>query len=372
MTERLRRTVAGAAVEILAPAGTFTILDALFRSFPEHKPGSSVSVFISWDDDRCRWEVPGIAAGAFRARGEATQLAGTLIVLQHALQVATPGLLIVHGNAIVDADRSGPILIVGESGAGKTTLTRLMLRNAAQTRASLAEDLLLIDPRESTLHSYPRAFLLREEDAHERVDASALRTPGGKIVSPHPGYAAGSIDASEATVVLLRHRQEKDAPTAPRAGDRRHSVVWVTHSDASLADALHEHGLPAPLSNECEGQVRLDFDRVLEADARKTLLELLERHESLVLHSAWDRRTTTGDEAVTARPQRPDGGAIAPEQGLMELLAHTVRSNPHAGSAGGGALFMQLARCFSRARFVAFTPGGTPEQSVRALEGLLA
>jgi hypothetical protein len=92
---------------------------------------------------------------------------------------ATEAYVAVHGAAL--ARGPAAVLLLAESGAGKTTLTLGLMRRGWQP---LADDIVLIDPEKLAIQAFPRCFHVDDSTRELVTDDALIEWPG--LV---PGYA---------------------------------------------------------------------------------------------------------------------------------------------------------------------------------------
>jgi hypothetical protein len=142
----------------------------------------------------------------------------TVGVLLERLRAFLPDLFIVHGNSVVDRAAARPVLLIGHSGIGKSTLTREL---ASMDRFAVqCEDSLLIRTNQGEIHPFPRVASLRVADPSEAVGMPPWPALGGryigKVLAPHDHYSHEVLSLERAAVFMLTSESLKDAsPNCP-------------------------------------------------------------------------------------------------------------------------------------------------------------
>jgi len=153
----LRITVHGRAVGIAVPdEADHAAVDAILRGFP--RPAAGEAVDIAYAVQRAE---PG--GWTVHARGAVTHRASTLDETLLALEwqivtdllVRTTDRCHLHGAALADPSGAMSILILGESGVGKTTITLSLMTAGFRPHT---DDVVLLDTEALTPATFPRAF----------------------------------------------------------------------------------------------------------------------------------------------------------------------------------------------------------------------
>jgi hypothetical protein len=134
------------------------------------------------------------------------------------------------------------ILIVGKSGAGKTTLTLGLMGRGWRP---LSDDLVLVDPATLALKPFPRCFHLDNSTRELIANSVSLEWPGGIL-----GYARPTEYAREApspTAIFVAHR----CPTCMAA---RMPLTQAEGAGGLLAEAANTQ---VPASNVALTAARL-------------------------------------------------------------------------------------------------------------------
>jgi hypothetical protein len=306
-----------------------------------------------------------------RARNEHQIPSLTLILLLERLLVLEPSLLILHGNAVVDTACGRLFLLVGDSGAGKTTLTRELL--TVSGRHLLCEDTLLLDLDKKLIHPFPRAASLRidsDDPAHQGADlwrGLGARRMDKALVPPRQVHA-NPLPLSGAEVVLLEQQdsalhQSSDAPQEPG------ETYWLSSCEHSLLSVIRDQIMPeASLrdpANESSSP-SLAFPRLLDPSQRERLISLLARHGIMILASHVGNRSAP--ETKPDRPHHPVLHPLPPFEGIRRLLDFSVAFGaPDLPPVDHSRTLMGLAHVMNEARFHRLTPGGTPASTIDCL-----
>jgi hypothetical protein len=110
----------------------------------------------------------------------------------------------VHGAALVRG--SAAVLLLAESGAGKTTLTLGLMRRGWQP---LADDIVLIDPQTLAIQAFPRCFHVDDRTRELVVDEAMIEWPGSVPEYVRPRHWAEGQHALHTILVVER------CPTCP-------------------------------------------------------------------------------------------------------------------------------------------------------------
>jgi hypothetical protein len=129
-------------------------LDSILRGFPRH-PASERSTHYALERDDRGWIVEQRATRT----GEGLTLAQALMMIEGALVVdmlaSRRDRFHLHGAALCNPSGNGSILILGASGAGKTTLTLALM---ARGFLPYADDVIVMEPDDLTPQTFQRAF----------------------------------------------------------------------------------------------------------------------------------------------------------------------------------------------------------------------
>ncbi len=333
--------VCGSAVRLEGSTRIVHHARTLFRRM-ETDTASRRCHFIVAGPSRVVWTRPDGASCSYDLSG------GHLVEVALAALVATivafdrPGVVLLHGNALFDAERQRCLLIVGDSGAGKTTLTRELI--AGGIWRPVAEDMVAAAEDDRRVQPFPRAM-------SRRIDGA-----GAKVLDEFPPGDVRPASLAGCTVVLLG-REEEDQPAE---GERW--ALWMTSISDTLAVAAAEAG------GDCDsigGFSRILLPETVGADRRGELLSKCAEEGSLVVHCGPEEYA---ENAFAVRPAVPRVWALEASAALPMLARSAIR--PWTGDAGHeppGLYFMRLARVFRDAAFVRMVPGGTPGETVAQL-----
>lgn len=314
---------------------------------------------IEWHDLKCVWRTDSRSARFLLVRDPRLRISVTASLIARLLVESLPGRLIFHGNALVHREGGRPLILMGTSGAGKTTLA-LGLEKGGVWRA-FAEDVLLTNPDSPGLAPYPRARSIRDA-GDSATDVPILGTEA-KLWRAHPAIVStASASLADAIVVLLEPGELR-----PTAHPSNREFAWSTSCPDEAIAACRKANLPLA-GHEIDGLFdRLEFaPRLLDAE-RVQLAAILEDHGGLLVHTGSSRRVDAG---VPVRPPEPVLRALESGEGVRRCMTHLVRPTARFAARPPGELFMGAARAFRSARFFRFIPGGTVDDSVRLLEGL--
>lgn len=266
-----------------------------------------------------------------------------------ALSSLYPDDLIFHGNALVNSDPSHGILLLGKSGLGKTTLSRILM--ADHGYRSYAEDLIIIHARAGIL-PYPRAFGIRGEKP------SHAREFFGKVWEPHPG----TIDSKfpEIGKVIFLNSQESPAEEKSSSG----STTWATYSEIIDHQYLESYNLPVESITTQNDILCITYREELSPSLRKIEHEILTQVNSLIFQTS-QKKISISD--VHERPSVPRTRAISNHTGLEYLIDHMILPSIESLQIPLGLRLFTAAKSFSDYQFIELTPGGTPTQTVDEL-----
>lgn len=153
----LRRTVAGRTVAVhVAHADDRAAVDAVLRGFADSDPDAPADLLVT------------IARGAngLWTVGDGVTITHEAATLEHALLALewrmVSDLLArngdrfhLHGAALADPTQTCSVLVLGDSGVGKTTLTLALIARGFQP---FADDVVLLEPETGIPERFPRAF----------------------------------------------------------------------------------------------------------------------------------------------------------------------------------------------------------------------
>ena len=340
--------IAGVGFRIEGPSAVMDPLRLLYASFGNPNGRTSPQWTIRWSADGCHYE-PGSAP--IHCATPALAPSHTSILIGFLLQRSLPGHLFLHGNALVGPDRRAALLL-GESGAGKTTLSRLLQELPGGVYTLAAEDFLMIDPAARVLHPYPRAASIRH-GAHG--DDSADWAGMGDEATLKSLAAAGTcIDTPlslEQGRVFLLGGSERSVPPAPTATDAR-CILWASAASDDLMRALRASGLPFEHCTLARRVPGLVFSRALDAGEVQLATSTLFTHGSLPLGI-----TGAGDggRAPHRFLSRPEATPLAGSEAIHRLLADRVRFGRGAEEEAAVA-FMRLCGALHSCRFCELRP----------------
>ncbi|WP_422933354.1 hypothetical protein [Sinomonas sp. P47F7] len=220
-----------------------------------------------------------VAAGSFG------QFAADLtsVVTVAAIEARAGELMMLHASALADPASGRAVALVGRSGMGKTTATRVL-----GGRFSYVTDETVAIDREGLIAPYPKPLSIIETEPP---------APKSQVGPDELGLRAAPAQARLAAVVLL----DRD-PEAPRP-----RVVTLGHADAIVALAPHTSALAqtarplawlCTLLDTCGGAVRVTYR---EAHELPQLVEgLFERRpvEPRWAPAGLDGSETAGDDGV--------------------------------------------------------------------------
>lgn len=156
---------------------------AMLQGFPSGGAADSESQYALVRDPDGGWSVD--VRGTRTVRG--AELAGAVIALEWQLVsdlLARPsGWFQLHGAALATPSGRGSVLILGASGAGKTTLTLALM---ARGLLPLTDDLIFLDPETLAPAVFQRAFHA-DATTHRLVDALS-QPPAWRVDGLPAGY----------------------------------------------------------------------------------------------------------------------------------------------------------------------------------------
>ena len=233
-----------------------------------------------------------LAHVAYRASGEITRrilayLVGTRMLLH---------------SGVVDHDRHGVILLIGKSGAGKSTATRLLARSGRY----LSDELAVIHPDTGAITPYPKPLSI----------ANAPGNPKSDHTLASQGLTAGKSTAAPDHVLLL-HRLHEEIADATAAPAQLRRLTLGEALPRIIAESSSMWRVPHPL--ERLARLLEKTGGALEATYREAeqLGELLE-HVPPPHREAW----TVIDPAPEASEARPDTGDMAAQDVAPVAPAH--------------------------------------------------
>ena len=381
-------------------------LRAIYAAFPAPRPQPLDTYEITWQPEAlCHWRSTTTPRhGHLRLHSPAFAPVVTTFLVGRLLEEAHPGLLTLHGNALLSPTTARLLLLVGASGSGKSTLSHLLAPYGYQ---QVSEDLLLIGresrphteggtadehpPAGSCLFPFPRAAALR----HARPGEEDLPwvAPGGgnahgrrKHILPSTAPAsAAPLPLSHCTVVVLQEPMPKREPnqhgrlgghcghnhqqggfSPPPASPASLPSAWLTWSDDALIAALREAGIPVATVRKENDLSCLQYSAPLDSTEWQRQFQILDAAGAMLLSAGVDAPASS----LTAFPPEPLGRPLTPFEGVEACLPHLRRYRPLPPHAAARH-FITLARAFQSARFFSFASGGTPEQAAYQLRTMV-
>ena len=366
-----RFQAAGLGVRLAGTPPVIATLEAIYRLFPPcGQEGSHID--IEWDGQEAHWATSGNRSGTVQVLDPGFRPQITTILIARLLAESRPDLFLLHGNALQAADSQSPLFLLGDSGAGKTTLTRLLLESHPGWRI-LAEDTILVDgPRRLAL-PFPRAAALREAGDAPGIKWGPIGAPGPAKLLEAP--ATGRLVTTELPlagthIVLLERHETMLQPAAESGQPNDPELTWTTYADQALEAALCQSELPFAHLRLADGVACLRFHRPLKTAERLQLEVMLEHAGAVTLHvePAREARIWRGE-----RPASPRIEPLAASDGIHRTLKHIRRQTARQAADPPGKAFLRLAQALGECRFHLLVPGGTPEETRETLEqGLLA
>lgn len=370
-------------MRFIADPELLSTLKRLFHNFPTPNAGDPVLGILCWDGNLCEYEFPGTPPAHIRVLHRDSRTAATTILLSRLLTRARPDWLFLHGNGLVVPESGRLAFLLGDSGAGKTTLTGQLLGDPYGWE-HIAEDLLMIDRGDRRLFPFPRALAHRyrpaDDGSIEVPPADALIFGFGgdglprKNLTEFPGSRAPEpLSLGQSPLVALLEAGGGPANGASPRPDAVASggdieTAWLSWADGDTLDSLRRAGLPVSALRIEPTVATATFDRPLTTPERARQYAMLDDLGILHLHSEARRpgaaaptRTATGE---LRRPAAPIVEELKPSAGIRQLMSFlkTPATNDTAGR-----VFFRMAQTLANARFVRFVPGGTPAESARCL-----
>ncbi len=330
------------------------------------KPNNpNLSCTLCWSERVCTWRAGDQPAQTVKVQNSKFRVSATTSLIARLLTNFIPNSLIFHGNALLHQPSGRLLLLMGDSGAGKTTLTLKTLEYGSDWTA-FAEDVLLIDFDQQTLYPFPRAFSVRTGNhlPHDVYLGEIFSSDEIKRWRPHPGEVRGPASLEGATVALLSRSLDSSDFTPPPNAPKG-EVTWVTSAGEESLDRLRQAGLPLVACSASMGLDRLVYARRLESEERLVQARILEFGGGMILQTE-----TLAQAEAPAAPPRPGEPHLEPlvlSTGIQRSLRLMVRPTMEFASQPAGRLFMDASRAFQSTTFIRFVPGGTPEQSAKAL-----
>lgn len=374
-------------------------LAILYARFPKTEPAAA-AWRIQWREEDCRW---GSAVGTEQRRCRlahaALRPALTALLVTRILAESNPNGILFHANALVHGETGRLLLLLGESGGGKTTLSRTLLDCSGGFRL-LCEDLLPFDTHGDSrpiarFWPYPRAATIRgglgQEGRLPWTTLDGVDKEKTLWIPEGDARVRGPVETDEPVVVLLgrgddeagNNERGEGRPTPPIENpdpEMARDITWTTDLPPSAPARLREAGLPLETVELRAGSTRLRYDRALTVGERRREAATLETLDAVVLRM--DRNRTEGlppSEGISRSasilpplrfPPAPHHRSLIASEGLLRLLGQRVRFEPDADGAAARMLF-RLGPLFANARFHAVTPGGTPAETAELLTCLV-
>jgi hypothetical protein len=366
--------VAGVHLQFAGDSSDIETLKRLFARF--HSPrGLCPDVSVELKADQCSWKTAK-SSGSIRLLDPRAATAAATMLLARLLSEVRPDFVVLHGNGLRGPDGRG-VLLLGDSGAGKTTLTRTLL-GGGFGMTQVAEDVLVVDPEAGRLHPFPRALAIRtgeEASAEEATFGFAEEARGGRPLEEFSATAEAMELAGSCVFLLgfaggeaIGERTSKSAASGERA--------WLSWADGRTLDALRRVGLPVSALTIGKSVAVVDYERGLENSERALQHRLLEELEILHLHSAPLPAGAKGSEnpvepmrgaGERRRPEAPQCEALGPGDGVRGCLAHLRRVEGVGSKGEASRVFLRLARGLSSSRFFRLVPGGSPQETAGLL-----
>ncbi|HQZ39945.1 MAG TPA: hypothetical protein PLH72_12980 [Vicinamibacterales bacterium] len=170
---------------------------AILRGFPAPPEGAAA-------EDAYAVRRAGPGRWTMHAHGvithHASTLEGTLLALEWQLVTdllaRTPDRFHLHGAALADPSGRATVLVLGDSGVGKTTLTLSLMTLGFRPHT---DDVVLIDANQLTPITFPRAF--HADEATRALVTALPHDPAWEVPGMPPGYFLPSSWAGAASPV---------------------------------------------------------------------------------------------------------------------------------------------------------------------------
>jgi GTPase SAR1 family protein len=305
-------------------------------------------------------------------RGDLAAL--TVSLLLERASALLDDLYIFHGNSIADIAFDRPVLLIGNSGVGKTTITRELTKS--DRFVVQAEDNLLVRTTAAKLHPYPRAASLRRSEG-EVAALPPWPALGGrqtdKVIAPHVRYSRSVLSLRSATVLLLTGEPIEDQAPSQDVHESKRETFLLSSMQSQLADEIQVQ-FPSAMISEATAYPAplplLVFEAGIQGAERHRLFELLARHGAMVIHSFFGDRPRNVHR--TPRPSHPIIAPVRPFDALRHMMTHEIQfAAPDIPPRDVTQAIMQLARAFQSASFHNVVPGGTPAETAAAITALL-
>ncbi len=367
--------VAGVHLQFAGEPADIQTLKRLFARF--HFPrGLCPDVSVDLKADQCSWKTAK-SSGSIRLLDPRAASAAATMLLARLLSEVRPDFVVLHGNGLKGPDGRG-VLLLGDSGAGKTTLTRTLLAGGFGM-TQVAEDVLVVDPQGGILHPFPRALAIRTGEGGVGEEATfgfAEEARGGRPLEEFSA-AAEALDLAGSSVFLLGFAGGGAGNGEQLAGETAQGErAWLSWADGGTLETMRRAGLPVSALRIGRSVAVVDYERGLENSERALQHRVLEELEILHLHSAPLVAASRGPEnpvepmggaGERRRPEAPKCEALGPGDGVRGCLAHLRRVEGVGSKGEASRVFLRLARSLSSSRFYRLVPGGSPQESVALL-----
>ncbi len=338
--------VCGSAVRLEGDAKTLRHAQTLFQHMATDTAFQRCH-FVSIKPSRIEWtRADGSTRGYDLTTGRLMEVAlGALVA--SVIAYDSPETVLLHGNGLVNGRTGKALLLIGDSGSGKTTLTRELI--FAGRWSPVAEDMLAIDMRKRQLRPFPRAMSRRVDGSEE------------KELDEFPLGNVKPVSVAECEVVLLQ------GPNAPVLRREPRWVLWMTSVTGRIAETAEASGA------QCDalgGFHRILLPLTATGDERAALMAVCGEEGALVVHSGPE---DVVDRALMSRPPKPEV-SVADASGSLPLVGKSAIRPwvPERPQQPAGEFFMSMARLFHDAAFVHATPGGSPHDTVQALQSVVS